>query len=434
MLFLSSSIKNLANHSLGKILMFLLLILFTNKLSTSGFADYILFLNLYSLSLLFSSIGIPQYIIRSLSSKDNVSYIKLFLNSIILNIILSSLFSFIIFFVLKISFSINFYFIYFFFIISSINITLLSIFHGLSKVVFADFLDFLIKPTIIFIVIILIYFFNKDLNFTFIFTAFLISQISLFAILCGTILNKLPIRDFYKRDIGNKFEFGLFTKSIIFLGATSFLHIFNSRVDIIMINHFLNKENLAIYGLTLQLVAVLNFPIQAIRSIFHPNLYKYLSIKSYKLANNQLNLIRVGIIYFHIVMIFFAFLLGFLIFPIVFTEKYILSFYLFIFYSFFNLLIIPFLMSEVIMHSFNKEKQIAFITFISAIFNIIFNIIFIPIYGIYGALLITLFCNLIVHASLFFISKRQCNQFSIIKISDFKNFNDYMIYKFKQFK
>ena len=133
-------------------------------------------------------------------------------------------------------------------------------------------------------------------------------------------------------------------------------------------------------------------------------------------------------------MIFFAFLLGFLIFPIVFTEKYILSFYLFIFYSFFNLLIIPFLMSEVIMHSFNKEKQIAFITFISAIFNIIFNIIFIPIYGIYGALLITLFCNLIVHASLFFISKRQCNQFSIIKISDFKNFNDYMIYKFKQFK
>ena len=78
MLFLSSSIKNLANHSLGKILMFLLLILFTNKLSTSAFADYILFLNLYSLSLLFSSIGIPQYIIRSLSSKDNVSYIKLF--------------------------------------------------------------------------------------------------------------------------------------------------------------------------------------------------------------------------------------------------------------------------------------------------------------------------------------------------------------------
>ena len=424
MFFILQSLKNIFVHSSGKLLLFIVLINLTNFLSTTDFADYILFLNLFSLSLLFSTLGIPQFIIRMIKNQNSHLF-KVVILSLVSNLILNIIFIFIFSFLLNIELNVSLSYIFLFFTISSFNATLLSILHGYNKVLFADFLDFLLKPLIIFISVFFIYFtFSKNITFSNVVLSYLLSQFILFLILIIKI--SLLLRDISDQNFETTFNKNFFFKSIFFLGATSFLHIFNSRIDIFMINFYLDDLQLAEYGLALQLFAIVNFPILAIRSIFIPKFYDHIKNLKFLEANDQLNLIKIGILYLHIILIILITLFGKKIFIIFFNQNYHDSVNLLVIYLIFNMFTLPFLLSEVILHSLHKEHLIPSFTFFSAIINILMNLIFIPLMGVYGALFSTIFCNFLVHFLMYLAVFKFNNNFILLNFGDFKNFNNYL--------
>jgi len=430
--FLINSFKNILIHGSGKIILFLLLVFLTNTLVTTEFADYILFLNLFSLSLLFSTLGIPQYIIRSIKN-GNANFYKIIFLSLLINLALSFIFILVVIFYSRISLNLSYEFLFIFFLLSAFNATLSSILHGFDKVLLSDFLEFFLKPVIISSITFLGYLFIvKQIDFNIIFVSYFIGQLVLFTALVLKI-SKIIKDDFKKiKNSSEKFQISFFFKSILFLGASSVLHIFNSRIDIFMINYYLDDNSIATYGLALQLFAIVNLPILAIRSIFIPKFYSLINAKDYNNANSRLNLIKVGIVYLHIFIIMLMVTVGKEFFILIFDTYYSYAFDLVLFYLLCNIIIVPFLLSEVILHSVKKEIFIPLYTLVSAVINIFLNIILINLFGIKGALLSTIICNFLVHFMMYFSIRKHHKEFKIINFDDFKKFHYSLIKLFKK--
>lgn len=378
-----------ANIIFQKILALATITLLTNKIAPEIFGQYIYTLSLVSIFIMISHLGIPILLIRNISSsKYKISKHNSLCSSIVFSLFLSFFIQILIFIHLKVFFNdfiseeiLNLVFIYL--ILTSFYQIFASISVGLSLPVKGIWPEIYLKNLIFFIAVL----FYEDLNLIIIFKFLIfLSLISLFIIFVN-LINQLSF--YFKNFYYFKFEKKIIS-AIFSLGLASILSSVFTRMDVFMIEYFLDYQQVALYNIAFQIGLIPLFLAISLNVIISPKISEYFSKRSFEKVNIILGSSRLIFFICNIIfLIFYEFLLV-KIFALIFPETYDLSLsysYYFIFYCIFVSLIY-FADTSLVMTG--NEKIVIYSYIVAIIINFLSNIIFIPIYGIKGALIATI--------------------------------------------
>lgn len=197
----------------------------------------------------------------------------------------------------------------------------------------------------------------------------------------------------------------IFSWPLIFHGVASSLL---GNADKFILEHFLGLREVGHYTLAYSIGSTMVFAYVGISIFLEPLIYKESNEENRKLLLNKFLILTLsaGFLMFLVILFLTEFVL-----PKIYDESY------FIIFSYIPLIAISYifypyyLKSNYLMLYEKKSFNIAFISILSACINIGLNFIFIPIYGIFAAVLISL-VTLIFQAIIFvFISNRyRCNR------------------------
>ena len=198
-----------------------------------------------------------------------------------------------------------------------------------------------------------------------------------------------------------KIDFVLLKSAIRFslpLLPGSLAYLFVSLSDRLLLERYIGLEELGIYSVAATLVLVLNIVIQAFYKTFEPILFKEFLSSDFQETNLK----------FYKVYLIILFIAAFA------TAIFSKEFFQIFTSSAFNLAykIVPFLTLSVVIFGINtylnvlmiannKQKIVSMVSIISAFISILFNLLFIPIYGLFGAVIAStmsfLFTNVVYH-------------------------------------
>lgn len=198
-----------------------------------------------------------------------------------------------------------------------------------------------------------------------------------------------------------KIDFGLLKSAIRFslpLLPGSLAYLFVSLSDRLFLERYIGLDELGIYSVAATLVLVLNIVIQALYKTFEPILFK--EFHSCSFHDTNLKFYKVYLIIL-IISAFATAIFSKEFFQIVTSSAFYLAYK-----------IVPFLTLSVVisgvntylnvlMIANNKQKIVSMVSLISACISVLFNILFIPLYGLYGAVIAStisfLFTNIVYH-------------------------------------
>jgi O-antigen/teichoic acid export membrane protein len=268
------------------------------------------------------------------------------------------------------------------FVISNI---LLSIFKGFQDFFFSALISFTEK--FLFMLLVIIFFlrgFNKNI--------YLPTYALLFSIILTVILFSIRIFKYKIYLEKPKFSF-ILSKEISSFAIASFLSAMGiliiGYIDTIMITYFRSLEEVGIYNVVLPTVMVLGLFSSSIKQVLAPMVTELWAKKLKSRLKNGISTLRkyTLLLIIPITLIFFIFpkLIINLLFGIRYVEGYLAMRILSIGLIFFTIGFIDI----TIIRYIGKPKEATTIIIIGVIFNIIFNLLMIPIYGINGAAIST---------------------------------------------
>jgi O-antigen/teichoic acid export membrane protein len=226
-----------------------------------------------------------------------------------------------------------------------------------------------------------------------------------------------------------KIDFVLLKSAIRFslpLLPGSLAYLFVSLSDRLLLERYIGLEELGIYSVAATLVLVLNIVIQAFYKTFEPILFKEFLSSDFQETNLKFYKVYLSILFiaafstaifskeFFQVFTSPAFNLAYKIVPLL-----TLSVVIFGINTYLNVLMI----------ANNKQKIVSMVSIISAFISILFNLLFIPIYGLFGAVIAStmsfLFTNVVYHQHVKIISRYILSQilllFGLVVISYYFN-------------
>lgn len=178
----------------------------------------------------------------------------------------------------------------------------------------------------------------------------------------------------------------------------SLAYLFVSLSDRILLERYISLEELGIYSVAATLVLILNIVIQALYKTFEPILFREVHSSTFHDTNSK----------------FYKFFLAILIISAFVTSIFSKEFFEVATSAHFfkGYKIVPFLTLSVVISGINtylnvlmiansKQKVVSIVSIVSAVISISFNLLLIPIYGVYGAVISSiisfLFTNIVYH-------------------------------------
>ena len=407
----------LINFFFIKIFSFFLVILITKKLIPPEFGKYIYFFSFQGIVLLLTLLGFSTLIVKEVSKyKDKpekyqrLNYIirlALVISLILptLYFILFSLFNKIFLDIFKYSYI----YIILIIIISSLNNVLISINYGLERYKNNQLPELFLKNFSFFFVI----WFLDSVNLQSILIIYLVVSFLQFFILFFSLLDFLKLVSKNNNKYQAKPEV---ISSLFSLGATSILSSVFVKMDVFIIEHFSNFDNLANYSLIYQL-GFLPF-------LFASALDPLISVKFSQFNKKNMFQTRKTLTFARFVYFLFTFL--YFLFSIVFMEKicellfpgYLININYINSIIFFCLILSPFQFTGNFLSMNGYEKWINKSFIIGIFTNLILCSILILSYGILGIIIGVLFSLFLIY----FIQYLKMRKIIIIKLTDYLKF------------
>lgn len=415
----------------SKIFSFFLIIFLTRHLSKDQIGVYFYILNIQSIVLLLSHLGIQHLIIKNLpkylseNKKEIFNFILFCVAFVVIMTLLVSI-TLVNFLTINKDLYILILVLYF---LTSLNSIFTTILQGYDKVVQGTFFEFLIKNFLIVIFVLIFFFYFSYIDIFFLIISIILSNLIVTFFSIVLILNNIK-----NYNVKNFFNFNKYLRSIFYFGLSVILISINSRIDILFIDYFLNKDFIAEYSIGLQVLTVLLLPLQSCIAVFYTKISKLIIKKKFNLLMIQINFLRMlFIIYFLVAFILCYFYLGKLI-IIFFSASYLNSSNIVLILIISNLIISPFMFLNLILNVTEKEKEVTLVFFLSLLINIFLNFILVPKYGILGSASATLLSNAFttIVIYIYFVKYNNWHK-SFFKISS-RNFQNVQKNSFKIFK
>jgi O-antigen/teichoic acid export membrane protein len=382
---IKESILNMTDRGLKALFALVFLVLLGNYATTEVFGMMMLMLVYRQVSLVVCSLGSDNYVLQKIATEANIeSKIRCFLEHFILRIMIVIMLC-----ILVITFGEKNQFLI---ILSGGLLALSSLIENYNRARSQTHYNVIAY----FVVFLCIFFFYYEIyilgeiNFheacRLLFIESLIGFIALFSYFLFSIKGRAK-KLFYKLDFSFQRPYIL-----ISLCFSAVIAILQSRVDILMLEQIGSLAEVAELGLAARLTALLFIPLVAFNTVL---IVKANKVKSNKVGSpvfyktNQLSVLFVYIL------IALSCALFYLIFPIVFDDKYINALNLFYVYV---LTLIPSSILHLQTVWYYQEKLIMFALYkniVTLFLTIVFLYYMIPLYGVYGAAWSMVLCGFI---------------------------------------
>ena len=391
---------------INKGLLFLIIILIARFFGASGLGDFTFAISIATFFLIFADFGLSTLTIREISRNkslannyiNNVAIIKLLLSFITISLIyIATLY-------MGKSPEINslIYIFGFYVIINSFNEFLKSFFRAFEKMEYEAYSK-IIQGISLFIIVLYILLTKGSLvlvAFSYVISA--IISLVFILILISKRLFKININyDFsqWKSILRNSWPFAL---SIIFSSIY-----FN--IDSVLISFLRNNTELGIYAVAYSIIAAFYVLPNILANAYFPKLSIYHAEKSDKIhiilktfvKKITIIVLPIGILLLFLSPVFIPLLYGNEFIDSIFILQILIVALVFKFYSF------PF---GFLLSAIKKQKTRVGIQAITASFNIITNLIFIPLFGILGAAITTIMSEFLLVCLYYSKSKKYLNQ------------------------
>lgn len=188
------------------------------------------------------------------------------------------------------------------------------------------------------------------------------------------------------------------SKFSFWLTIWSFSAILSSRIDQVMVSHFLGLESVAVYGMAFQFVYIYTLAAQSITAVLIP---KFSALKN----NNEILFFLKKIVKYVSLAVF---ILGVLVFisqyviGFIFGYKYIESTPIYIVLSYATLLGFFGIPASLIITTFNRTRLVAYSGFLQLVINFLLNFLLVPRFGVVGAAYtfgVGIICSLVYNLS-----------------------------------
>lgn len=207
-------------------------------------------------------------------------------------------------------------------------------------------------------------------------------------------------------------------KFSFFPTVTSLLTILNYNMDVIILDFFVGKKDIGLYSLAVTLASMLWIIPDAFKDVFFNKTAKNDSILSLVLS------IKINIYISLIVIILFTFI-GNEFINLVYGSDFGGSFYVCLILISGTIPMIFFKLISTLYQAIGKQHYSFWILALSVLINFVINILLIPLYGIYGAAISSVFsyliCGLIMMYTFQKIYKIKSKKFFVININDYKS-------------
>ncbi len=395
---------------LNRILGFVFLSLLTKYSGQSVVGQYLIFINLQTILVSISLMGVPYLIVKELSEDFNNKISIFFKYKILLFCFSSSFFVFFFFFVLTNIYYTSIEYKYLFFLSCLLTISNLIFFYffiAIKKIILGNFLEQILKYTLLIIFLFLLFFLNINLVIFHLIFLYCVVNIVIFFIFIYFIYNIENLTsEKNKQDVKYKEHL----KYVFFTGLTSLVTVLNAKIDILLIKYFLDEIQVSIYGIGSQLSFIMNMPLIVILHILMPKVTSLVKRKK----QVQLNIL--SDFYRFILVISCALIMCSLFFfyndilNIFFNKNYLDSYNIFIIIASSYLVTSFFSLNDLFFIYSGKEIRILLFMVLSFLFNFFLSLMLIPDYGIIGSAIALSLSN-ILFSFLIFISNIKNNYF-----------------------
>ena len=391
-----------SNLFFNRLFAFIFLSLLSKYLSKDTLGQYFIFINIQTILTTLAMVGIPYLILKELSANKNYKIFNFFTYRIISLSFFLTIFILFIFFIL-----LNFFYkeipnlnlIFLCSLLASFNFILYYFFVSNDRIILANLFEQIFR----YVLLIFLFLFFLDYDFQIIDLIFLYIFVNII-ILILFLINLFKQFNFdFKKKVTN-FKYKKYLKYIFLTGFFSILNVLNHKIDLLFIDHFLDKTQVSLYGIGSQFSLIMTIPFVIFYSVLGPKISLYLKSGKIIKLNTFLDFYRLiliicSLVLFLILTLFFENLVSFF-FTAEYLEAYtivkILTFTFFVgsFFSF----------NEMVLNFTGNEKKVLFSMFLSFLLNVLLNIILVPKYGIIGASLSFAFSNVFFNISIFFIN------------------------------
>jgi O-antigen/teichoic acid export membrane protein len=153
----------------------------------------------------------------------------------------------------------------------SVTVIIQSALQGERKIPLSQFAEKIIKPGIIIIAVLLLFFFEKEISFSKLIT------INLLAIGVTLLITFI----FYQQHVGARlknvrpaFEIGNWKNSAAAFFLIGILYIINSRIDIVLLGAFKGNREVGVYNIVLKISEIIGFVLAVVNLIISPVIAK----------------------------------------------------------------------------------------------------------------------------------------------------------------
>lgn len=192
-----------------------------------------------------------------------------------------------------------------------------------------------------------------------------------------------------------EFESKTWITSVIPLAMISGLDILLKQTDIVLLGLLTTNENVGFYRIAIQVALLLSIVREAVKMIIMPYLVRFYqedNINSFQRLVTQST--RVGFL-FSLCPLILIIILGKSLIELVFGIEYVLAYYALVFLCLAQVIDAFFGMAGTLLTMCGYERKTLTVQVITIFFNIAFNLLLIPLYGMEGAAIATLFAIII---------------------------------------
>ena len=375
-----------SNVIINKFLGFAIILLITKQLDQSIVGQYFIFLNIQSILVSAAILGLPNLIVKELSlnikKKINDNLIK---KTIIFCLFLS------IGFLALLSVFFYFYyedisFILLIFVSSLITIVNSIFFYfylASGKILFANFLEQILKYLLILIILSNLLLFNYVVSIQDIIKIYIISNLLIFTYFLIKFLKVYNLFEKNKKNV--TLPYTDFIKHTLIVGLSSIFTILNSKIDILMIDFFLSEIEVSIYGIVNQLAFLMYLPTIAFSHVLMSKFSILIKKKMFLRLNIMIDIYRFILVSINLLFFLISFFTIEYLIQFFFGSNYVLSGNVFLILIFGYFVGSFFSLNDVYMNYVGDEKKIILILLFSSSINIILTYLLIPKIGINGA-------------------------------------------------
>jgi O-antigen/teichoic acid export membrane protein len=270
-----------------------------------------------------------------------------------------------------------------------------------DKIIFANFLEQILKYILLIFFILILFFLKIEIKNNHIILLYFLVNSFIFLIFISLIINNLQTFPNVKKKI---LEYANYTKYIFITGITSFCTVINSKIDLLVIDYFLDKTQASLYGVASQLSFIMFLPGIVFVNILMQKTALLIRNKKIKQLNILIDFYRfllftISLSFLFIIIFFFE-----KITILLFTENYLDSYIVFKILAISSLVVTFFSLNDLLLFYSGKEKKILALAFFGVIINILLSFILVPEFGITGSAISLSSSNIFVSLGIFLIN------------------------------